>query len=180
MSTTPTPESPEKSAKESVEASDSSERTAKPAMMLPPRHTDDQFYTELARIIGTMFIGLLALMTFLLTVGYSRPHAMFAWSLYASIITFGLSLLAYMGGRFFRVQADTRRWELKAVTDDAKKTKALTRKFETAQKELKVAHVIQQLLFVAAVIAITCLALATAHFFFALAASAAQAAPQAQ
>jgi hypothetical protein len=72
-----------------------------------PRESDEQFYTELIRIVAGLFVGLLALMTFLLTVGYSRPHANFSWALYSSIITLALNLITYVVGHFFRIQRDT-------------------------------------------------------------------------
>ncbi|HVQ44607.1 MAG TPA: hypothetical protein VMT30_06610 [Candidatus Saccharimonadia bacterium] len=163
MNTTTTPEAPTKSA----------DRPALP----PHQPHSEQFYTELIRIIAGLFVGLIALMTFLLTVGFQHPHSGFSWALYASIITLALNLVAYVAGHYFRTQCGLQRRAFDAAADEGQDLAARKRTWEQARKRLKVVRALQQVLFIAAVVAMTCLALATANFFFTIAPPAPSAAP---
>jgi len=147
---------------------DSSDNTLDRPPFAHGRHSEGQYYTELIRIATGLFVGLLALMTFLLTVGFPRPHAFFAWALYASIITLGLNLIAYVLGNFFHAQCRSRHLAIKTAQDEGKDLVALKGDWERDRNRLKVTRLAQQILFVVAVVAITCLALATANFFFAI------------
>lgn len=154
MSTTPTPNSPDATSTPSttvpvpapaepiVPASvpvPPVEKVVVPAEPMPASPMVVHYYTELARISAGLFVGVLATMTFLLTVGYSRPHDVFAWSLYASIGILGLSLVSYVFGHMSR-----------------------------GGKGLHMIHLIQQVLFVLGVIAVVVMALSAANFFFTL------------
>jgi uncharacterized membrane protein len=116
------------------------------------------YYTELIRIISVLFVGVLALMTFLLTVGVQRPHASFAWALYTAIGVLTLNLLAYVFGHMFADQVK------QANADDKAK-------FALARKRLKMVRFTQQLLFMLAVLAVAWMAVEAAHFFFSIPAS---------
>src|SRR5215469_8490431 len=85
------------------------------------------FYSELIRIVTGMYVGVLALMTFLLTVGFQRPHANFKYALYTTIIVLTLNLLAYLAGHmFFLKHAATPKSELAEDKKDKEKDKETT------------------------------------------------------
>jgi hypothetical protein len=131
------------------------------------------YYTELIRIITGLFVGVLALMTFLLTVGFQRPHADFAWALYATIIILPLNLVAYVAAHIFAPKCSPQ--SVESTEENTQKDKDSSAR---ARKRRKIIHIIQQVLFIAAVVAITWLALSTAHFFFNVQAAPAAATPQ--
>jgi hypothetical protein len=151
----------------------------KPMFGVGPGH---QFYAELTRIVTILFAGVLALMTFLLTVGFQRPHANFSYALYTTLVVLALNLVAYVAGHLFfmrviaarpaelavedKVEADKDNDKDKDKDDSKVVTKSAKSKFESAKQQLKVMRIVQQVLFVAAVVCVTWLALATAHFFF--------------
>jgi len=149
---------------------DSSDKTHEVPAFMHGRHTEGQYYTELIRIITGLFVGLLALTTFLLTVGFPRPHAFFSWALYSSIVTLGLNLIAYVVANFFRSELHTKHAAVKVAQDEdeTKELESLKANALTARKRLKMFRLVQQTLFVAAVVAMMCLAVATANFFFAI------------
>ena len=150
-------------------------------------HAVDPYYTELIKIITILFVGVLATMTFLLTVGFQRPHAMFSYAMYAAIITLGLNLLAYVAGHMVYAahhallmapeaskadaKSDAKATEDSETSDDsskAAKTPAVSSPLDRSRKRLMVVRTIQQVLFVLAVISVVWLALAAANFFFTL------------
>jgi len=96
------------------------------------------FYGEMTRIVTTLFVGVLALMTFLLTVGLQRPHGNFKWALYTALALLPLNLLAFVFGQL--------------LGDNAKR--------------LRVVRFVQILLFVLAVLAVAWFAYTAAQFFF--------------
>ena len=106
-------------------------------------------YGEMARIVTTLFVGVLALMTFLLTIGVQRPHGQFQMALYTSVVILPLNLLIYMFGHLFAMQ----------VKEDGA---------ESGRKRLRMVRYAQQLLFVLAILSVAWLAYAVAQFFFAL------------
>jgi hypothetical protein len=154
--------------------------------MMGPGH---QYFVELTRIVTFLFVGVLALMTFLLTVGFQRPHADFSYAMYTAIIVLALNLVAYAVGHMFFMNVMSNRPDVAvdaAVSDKPKdekdedgETKAFSpsknskSKFEAAKARLRVMRIIQQVLFLAAVLAVAWLALATAHFFFTIPATSA-------
>jgi uncharacterized membrane protein len=123
-----------------------------------------QYYTELNRIISMLFVGVLALMTFLLTVGVQRPHASFKWALYSTIVVLSLNLLAYVAGHISHTE----------LLAKAEADKGL----EAARRRLKVVRMVQQALFILAVISIAWFAMSAANFFFSIPAQPAGAPPQ--
>lgn len=145
---------------------------------MPVHPSEKSYYTELIRIVTGLFVGVLALMTFLLTVGYQRPHAAFAWSLYASIVILALNLVAYVIGHAFRMNCTSQRRAVHEAAEANKDTAKLEAALKAARSRLKIVRLIQQVLFVAAIVAVTCLAVATANFFFAVTPAAAGAATQ--
>jgi small-conductance mechanosensitive channel len=136
----------------------------------------DRFYTELNRIVAWLFVGMLALMTFLLTVGYNRPHKFFAWSLYSSIVILALNLVAYVAGHAFHSVSHAKRQALLAAEESHDELNKLRKDSENARKRIRIVRIVQQVLFVVAVVAVACMALAVANFFFTIA-PATQAAP---
>lgn len=144
-------------------------------------HPKQRFYSELIRIVSMMYVGVLALMTFLLTVGFQRPHANFSWALYTTIVTLTLNLLAYVFGHmFFLKHMSTPKGASVAATVDKKddddaddepgtkkvaSTKSISA-WEKSQRQLQVMRMVQQVLFVLAVLSVAWLMIATAQFFF--------------
>jgi hypothetical protein len=113
----------------------------------------DHFYSEIARLVSTLFVGVLALMTFMLTVGVQRPKGLFAPALYAAIIFLPLNLLAFVFGQLF--------------ADMAKQAKfGSEKKLTVARKRLRVMRFMQMLLFILAVLSAAFLAYAASQFFF--------------
>jgi hypothetical protein len=141
--------------------------------MFGPGH---QYFAELTRIVTFLYVGVLALMTFLLTVGFQRPHASFSYALYCTIIVLTLNLVAYAVSHMFFMNVMANRPDPDMVADektkdsdskeDAKPVVSKSSKFESAKARLRVMRIIQQVLFLAAVVSVAWLALATAHFFF--------------
>lgn len=126
----------------------------------PKYHLIQHYYSELARLSTTLFVGVFALMAFLLVVGLSHPSKTFQYFLYATIIVLPLTLLAYAVGQGISQMAGP------GASDN--------------KTSLKVTRAIQQILFILGLIVITGLALSTAHFFFATAASQSQTQSQSQ
>lgn len=114
------------------------------------------YYNELNRVISVLFVGVLALMTFLLTVGLQRPHGMFKNALYTAVVLLPLNLLAYVFGHLFAAQAEEAKF---AADGDAAKV-------VSARKRLRVIRFIQQVLFMLAVLAVAWVAFSAAQFFF--------------
>jgi uncharacterized membrane protein YbhN (UPF0104 family) len=126
------------------------------------------YYSELMRMITILFVGVLALMTFLLTVGFQRPHADFSYALYTTIIALGLNFLAFVVAQVFFLDVMGQKKAELATEDkkDKEDKKEGKSKLEKAKARLRVMRIIQQVLFVIAVASVVWLALATAHFFF--------------
>src|SRR5476651_1894151 len=57
---------------------------------------NSRLYTELARFTTGLFVGALALMTFLLSVGLQHPKTTIEVSIYVTFVTLALALLAYV------------------------------------------------------------------------------------
>lgn len=170
------------------------EKTARPNdPKFGPAHMGLHYYSELNRVISFMFVGVLALMTFLLTIGVQRPHATFAWAVYATIIVLPLNLIAFVVGHLFQasylskaalaehpgavkdeVKVDKNEKDNKKDEDkDAKKGDSNAKPNPNAQllaagRRLKVVRICQQTLFVVAVACVAWLAFESAHFFFSL------------
>lgn len=135
-------------------------------------HLGELYYSELNRVIAILFAGILALMTFLLTVGVQRPHQGFSWALYSAIIVLSLNLIAFMAGHMFHgeyvaaaVAADGGA-EVKDDDEDGKK--ALDAKRVAALKRLKMVRLVQQALFIVGVACVAWFAISAAHFFFSI------------
>jgi hypothetical protein len=114
-------------------------------------HCEQRYYSELARISAGLFVGTLALMVFLLTAGLQHPQKPFSFFVYASIVLLPVGLLLYILGHNIH-----RKLATDAKPDHARKV----------QKWLKITHFFQQALFVLSIIAVTGLALVSAHIFF--------------
>lgn len=116
-------------------------------------------YGEMARIVTALFVGVLALMTFMLTIGVQRPHGQFQMALYTTVVLLPLNLLVYVFGQLFDMQ----------VKEAGS---------ESAAKRLRLVRYAQQLLFVLALLAVAWLTFTVAQFFFALPANPMGAQPQ--
>ena len=134
----------------------------------PDQSTNHQYYTELNRVNSILFAGVLAVMTFLLTVGVQRPHATFAWALYSAIIVLALNLVAYVAGNLFQNEYLAKLGE----SDEAKA------KLESARRRLHVIRIIQQALFIIGVGCVAWLAISAANFFFSIPATPSAPSPQ--
>lgn len=130
-----------------------------------------KYYSELVRLATWLLTGVLALMTFLLTVGYQKPHHNFSYALYTAIVALGLNLIFYLVGNLAH---DNYLSNLAKAADNKDKDKAdaVASSKKNAGTLLKVVRVLQQVLFVVAVVAVAALAIYTANFFFAIATAA--------
>jgi hypothetical protein len=153
-----------------AESTKSQDRLAEAGFHFPKQH----FYSEMIRIVTGLYVGVLALMTFLLTVGLQKPHNDFKWALYTAIVVLSLNLLAYLGGHMFFIKA-TEAQKNVAVSDnkedkekESDKSTKSTSAAESAHKQLKMMRMIQKILFVLAILAVAWLAIATAQFFFSI------------
>jgi hypothetical protein len=113
-------------------------------------------YSELARITTGLFIGVLALMTFLLTAGLQHPQPLFSWFIYISLIALPLNLVVFTLAHSLQQQ------ELTAPEAKTKSDADASRQWSG----LRMVRLLQQLLFVVSIIAVTGLALVSAHIFF--------------
>jgi len=143
-------------------------RSVKPEAGRPHMHGGGgrMYYTELIRVVSILYVGVLALMTFLLTAGLQKPHADFSYALYTSIVVLALNLVAYVAGHMARAQFDANC--VAADNGEGSELKALEDKRDSSKRMLKSIRIVQNILFVVAVIAVTWLALATAQFFFSI------------
>ena len=62
----------------------------------------DAYTVELARISGILLVGLLAIMTFLLSAGLQHPHIWFNIFFYASLATLALNLVLFAVGNLLQ------------------------------------------------------------------------------
>ena len=132
-----------------------------------------KYYSELVRLSTWLLTGVLALMTFLLTVGYQKPHHGFSYSLYAAIIALALNLFFYVVGTLAHDNYLSTSAKADANKDKDKAEAVLARK-KSAGTLLKLTRGLQQLLFVVSIVAVAALAIYTANFFFAIATASAQ------
>jgi hypothetical protein len=139
---------------------------------------NSRLYTELARFTTGLFVGVLALMTFLLSVGLQHPKMDIEVSIYAAIITVALSLLSYVIGAVY----DARYVARAAGLADLKKEDLAKATAETdkAHKALRMWRMVQLTLFILSVIAVAAFALTSVQLFFPAAAAAATSATGAQ
>lgn len=123
-----------------------------------------RIYSELARITTGLLVGVLALMTFLLSVGLQHPKTTIEVSVYASFVTLGLGLLAYV----WVALAESRHLSKSAVLVDLKKEELDKAHAEAdkALKNLQLARQVQVVLFVLSVIAIVAFAIFSIQLFF--------------
>lgn len=142
----------------------------------------NRYQLELARISAWLFLGVLALMTFLLTVGLQHPQPMFSYFCYASLIILPLNLLIFAITNMLpmpaetTMKADDKKVEDKVEDDDekpAKKTKS-SKQVAGSLAWIKALRLTQQLLFILSLVAVTGLSLVSAHIFFAPPAAASQ------
>jgi hypothetical protein len=132
-----------------------------------PSGLGNHYYTELNRTVSVLFAGVIALMTFLLTVGVQRPHAQFAWALYSTIIVLSLNLIVFVVGNIFHGEYVSK---AAAIDTEAANAKGLA----TARRRLSIVRIIQQVLFVIAVGCVAWFAMSAANFFFSIPAQPAQ------
>lgn len=135
------------------------------AIKCSPSGHVNQYYTELNRVISVLFVGVIALMTFLLTVGVQRPHNDFKWALYTTIVVLTLNLLAYVAGHISHSEYVSK---AAAVESDSKAEDSTTKALAVADRRLKVVRIIQQALFVLAVCSVAWFAMTAANFFFSI------------
>lgn len=132
-------ESSEKTAQEAPKEAKASKKPAESPAEMICHPGEGRYYHQLTSVTSGLTIGVLALMTFLLTIGYSRPHNEFKYSLYASLGLLGLGLVMPVVAHLFK-----------------------------GTPGHKYVRIVQQVVFVAGVVAVVCLAIATANFFFAI------------
>ncbi len=163
-------------------------------------HLAQRYQLELAKMSAWLFIGVLALMTFLLTVGLQHPQPLFSYFCYASLIILPLNLLVFAVTNLLMVPSAT---EAAQVTDkkvedkvegkddkkdakdtkddnDTKKAPAKKANASSSLAWVKALRLTQQLLFILSLVAVTGLALVSAHIFFAPPAAAQQQVQQGQ
>src|SRR5579872_3559408 len=126
------------------------------------------YYSELTRISAWLFIGVLALMTFLLSVGLQHPKVDLTVSLYSSIIVLALSLIMSVVSHGCHGLLIGAKIKLDVATDkDAQKR--LQAKVTRASRALRISQLSQQVLFVLSVIAVASLAVTAVQLFTAAA-----------
>ncbi len=131
-----------------------------------------RYYAQLAQITTWLLIGVLALMTFLLTVGLQHPQTNISVFLYASIISLALNLIIHVIAQAFEFQKLSLIRQLES-NKDKEKTEQLTKSKKRAKATAKGFRIAQQVVFVISVIAVAGLAISAAQFFFDTAAAAA-------
>lgn len=106
----------------------------------------NRYYRELASLSAWLFIGTLALMTFLLTVGLQHPQKPFSEFVYSTLIILPLNLFFYVMAQMVLMRPD-----------EGKSMMAWVKAF----------RMVQQLLFILGLVAITGFGIVAAHIFFA-------------
>ena len=122
-----------------------------------------RYYLELARMTTGLLIGVMALMTFLLTVGLQHPQKPFAAIFYTCVSLLVVSLLVFVMSQSAGQMALTATSEAKA---------------KSAEVWAGRMRMLQQILFVLSVLAVLALIIVSAHIFFAPPAAPAGAATQ--
>jgi len=121
-----------------------------PQAVPPHTHHDAgaHHYSEIARITTGLFVGVLALMTFLLTAGLQHPQPLFSWFIYISLVALPLNLIIF------------------TIAHSVQQSTATPDTTATGWTGLRIIRLIQQIVFALSIIAITGLALVSAHIFF--------------
>lgn len=126
-----------------------------------------KIYGELTRISAGLLIAVIALMTFLLSVGLSHPKLVIEITLYTSLAALSLSLIAHLVAircdlaHLSSVAADEA-----GAAETAPKRKVLAANREKAAQALRKVRVAQQVLFLLSVIAVIAFAVAGSQLFF--------------
>ena len=102
----------------------------------------NRYFSELARLNTWLFLGVMALMTFLLTVGLQHPQKPFSAFIYSCLIILPLGLLVYVIGQGMQMMKKQSNW-------------------------LGAVRALQVLLFVLGLVAVAGFGLVSAHIFFA-------------
>ncbi|MBW4061148.1 hypothetical protein HJC99_01060 [Candidatus Saccharibacteria bacterium] len=126
--------------------------------------TASHHYSDMAKISAGLFIGVLALMVFLLSVGLQHPKPLIRDFLYIALVALGLNLLFYQLGQIMEAAAIAKS---KTSADGAK-----------ARHTLGGVRIVQQLIFAVAIVATVGFAIAASQLFFVAAATQTQ--PQTQ
>jgi hypothetical protein len=164
------------------------EPTPSDLINLRQQHLANRYQLELARISAWLFIGVLALMTFLLTVGLQHPQPLFSYFCYASIIILPLNLAIFAITNLLPMPApaeagavsdkvkidDTEKDSDKDNSKDDMKGTSVKANGSRSLAWVKALRLTQQLLFILSLVAVTGLGLVSAHIFFAPPAAAAQ------
>jgi multisubunit Na+/H+ antiporter MnhC subunit len=143
----------------SVEPTTSTVSTPKVSGEWAIEHSPSHHYSDMAKITAGLLVGVLALMTFLLSVGLQHPKPMIRNFLYVSFVALGVSLIFYQIGTFFEARAM------------AKGSKPSTR------RQLGVVRVLQHVVFATAIVATIGFALSASQLFFVTAQTQTQAQP---
>jgi len=117
-------------------------------------HISSRYYLELARLTTGLFIGVMALMTFLLTVGLQHPQKPFEPIFYTTVSILAFGLIMYVIGHLAQQMV------MQAGDNDAKLKKA--------KKMLMIVRTLQQVVFVLSILAVLALVLVSGHIFFAV------------
>jgi purine-cytosine permease-like protein len=156
------------------------------------RHGGGRYYTELAGITTWLFIGVLALMTFLLTVGLQHPQKLFSTFFYFTLALLPMGLIIYAVSHM--VEERLHNLTAAGPVESEAKAEAKADKSESNDKDdnndnkpvaseapaaksatqsngllswLRALRMVQQVLFILSLLAVTGLALVSAHIFFA-------------
>lgn len=145
-----------KDTNESTELKSTKEATvssAKPATEMMLEHSAGHHYSDMAKMSAGLLVGVLALMTFLLSVGLQHPKPMIRSFLYASFIALGLTLLVYQLGCLLEARA-------------AAKAHGAAAEVTSSRRSLAMVRVLQQFVFAVAIIATVGFAIAASQLFF--------------
>lgn len=113
----------------------------------------ERYYLELARMSTFLLVGVMALMTFLLTVGLQHPQKPFAPIFYTTVSLLVVNLILFVITEMIAHSI----WNLDEMHE----------KFGAAQKMLNRLRMLQQFIFVLSILSVLALIIISAHIFFA-------------
>lgn len=131
--------------------------------------------SELAKLSTALLIGLLALMSFLLSVGLQRPKPMINVFIYSSFVCLGLGLLAYELASILGVRS--RRLADQTAPKGGDEATTFKRRQAKAAKWDSGMRVVQRVLFILSIIAVVGFGISATQLFYPAAAPAASSAP---
>ena len=119
--------------------------------------------SELAKLTTALLIGLLALMSFLLSVGLQRPKPMINVFIYSSFVCLGLGLLAYELASILGARSRQLADQTAPKGDEAKTFKSRQAKVVKWARGMRV---VQRVLFILSIIAVVGFGISATQLFY--------------